>query len=72
MAADKTLTSKKYQDIRLDYDKWLEKKFKGVQIYTDDYIYLQLSEKFYLAPRTIENIVYHRVSLVDKAQLTMF
>jgi len=72
MASSKPLIEKKYSDIRKSYSKWLDKKYNNIQIYTDDYIYLKLSEQFYLAPRTIENIVYYRVKLVDKSQLKMF
>ena len=60
MAADSQLTKIKYRDIRKSYQNWAEKQYKGVRIYTDDYIYQKLSEKFYLATATIEKIIFHR------------
>lgn len=55
-------TLKKYKDIREEYrTKYLDKTYKGARIFTDRYAFIKLSEKFYLAPRTIENIIFHRV-----------
>ncbi len=59
--SNKELTQKKYKAIRLEFQKWEEKKYKGVRIYTERYILKILSEKFYLAPKTIENIIYYRL-----------
>jgi len=60
MAADNDLTRTKHRDIRKSYQSWRDKTYKGVRIYTDDYIYQKLSEKFYLATATIEKIIFHR------------
>ncbi len=46
--------------IRKDYLKWSDKKYQGVRIYTNDYIFHKLSEKYALAPKTIEHIVFYR------------
>ncbi len=67
----KELTQRKYEDIRLAFQKWSDKRYKNVRIYTEDYILERLSEKFYLAPKTIENIVYHRVASPNN-QLSLF
>ncbi len=63
MPNSKELTQRKYADIRSDFQKWTNKRYNSVCIYTEAYILQKLSEKFYLAPRTIENIVYHRVGV---------
>lgn len=58
-------TARKYADIRKEYEqKWLTKKYKGKPIYSDDYIFLKLGEKFYLSSKTIENIVFYRTRLI--------
>ena len=64
MAADKDLIQQKYTDIRDAFQKWSNKTYKNVRMYSETYILLKLSEQFYLSPRTIENVVYHRVSFV--------
>lgn len=53
-------TKKKHIDIRKDFQKWSEKKYKKVQIHTNEYIFIKLAEKYYLTPPTIEKIVFHR------------
>ena len=68
----KQSTARKYTDIRDGYIKWLDKKYKGTQKYTDAYIFLVLSEKYYLSPRTIENIVFSRIGYTDTAQMSLF
>ena len=54
----KPLTEKKYEAIKKAYNKWDAKRYKGVRIYTDAYIFQKLSERFFLKPTTIENILY--------------
>ncbi len=61
MENNRELTQKKYENIRLEYQKWSDKKYKNTRIYTENYIFKKLSEKYYLAIKTIENIIYHRV-----------
>ena len=57
----KSLTQQKYEAIRKDYRRWDDKRYKGVRIYTDAYIYKRLSEKFFLSPSTIEHILFSRI-----------
>ena len=53
-------TQRKYKDIRKEYESvWLKKRYKGVAIYSADYIFVKLAEKYYLSPKTVENIVCH-------------
>lgn len=61
MAGKKTTTLKFYQDVREAYLKWSERREGGKKIYTDEYIFMKLAERFYRSPKTIENIVFHRV-----------
>ncbi len=70
MSNSKELTQRKYADIRSDFQKWSNKRYENVRIYTEDYVLKKLSEKFYLAPKTIENIVYHRVG--NSNQISLF
>jgi hypothetical protein len=61
MAINPKEIKRKYSDIRKEYQqKWLTKTYKGVLVHSEAYIYAKLSEKFYLSPKTIENILYHR------------
>lgn len=56
-------TVRKREDIRSEYHKkWAKKTYKGKPIYSLEYMYLKLGEKFYLSPKTIENILFHRVN----------
>ena len=60
MAYDVENTKRKYEDIRKAFDEWKQKSYKGVRMYTDEYIFLKLEEEFYLKPKTIENICYYQ------------
>ena len=58
-------TQRKYEDIRKEYEtKWLKKRYKGKLIYSTEYMYLKLGEKYYLAPKTIEDILFYRHKLI--------
>lgn len=58
-------TERKYQDIRSEYQNvWLKKRYKDVPIHTSEYIYTKLGEKYYLAAKTIENILCFRTKLI--------
>ena len=51
-------TKRKYNDIRKEYHEvWQKKTYKGVLMYSQKYIEQKLAEKFYLKPKTIENIL---------------
>jgi len=54
----KSITQERNEAIRKAYTQWTDKKYKDVRIYTDEYIFQKLSEKFFLAPSTIERILY--------------
>ena len=54
----KSITHKRNEAIRTAYNRWTDKKYKGIRIYTDEYIFKKLSEQFFLAPSTIERILY--------------
>jgi len=58
--AVKDHTTRKYEAIRSEYVKWDAKRYKNTRIYTDSYIFVKLSEKYFLSPRTIEHIVFSR------------
>lgn len=60
MALDHDNTRKKYTAIRSAYQKWSEKRYKGVRVYTDDYILRKLEDQFYMRPATLEDVVFHR------------
>lgn len=57
----KPSTERFYHDVRSEYKRLSEVKRKGVQFYHRDYIMAYLAEKFYRSPKTIENILFHRV-----------
>ncbi|UGU15200.1 hypothetical protein LS482_16125 [Sinomicrobium kalidii] len=60
--ARKTSTRQFYNDIRREYHRLSLPEKDGVRTYTDERIFQQLAKKYYRSPRTIENIVFHRVS----------
>ncbi|MBP0904165.1 hypothetical protein ACFSKN_08210 [Mariniflexile gromovii] len=55
------LTQKKYDDIRLEYEKLSKKTYKDVPMYSQEYILKKLSEQFYLSVKTISDVIYYRV-----------
>ena len=58
MNSKKETTQKKHEAIHRRYNEWIAHKHKGVQMYTDKYIFLRLSEEFFLATTTIERIMF--------------
>lgn len=54
----KESTHRKHTAIRARYNDWVAHKYHGVQMYTDKYIFLRLSEEFYLSTATIERIMF--------------
>jgi len=63
MASNPDLIKRKREDIRNEFhNKWQTKTYQGVPIYSLAYIYMKLGEKYYLSPKTIENILFHRVN----------
>lgn len=69
--AVRDLTEKLYQDIKQDFTKLCNVKEFGVQKYTNDWILAKLGDKYYKAPKTIENIVFSRTQY-HTSQLSMF
>lgn len=57
----KNSTTQRNSDIRNDYIKWTNKKGVNARKFTDNYIFEQLANQYYLSAKTIENIVFHRV-----------
>ena len=58
----KKTTKALYQAIRSDYAALSKEDDKyGVRKYSDAYIFEVLAEKYFRSPKTIENIVYHRI-----------
>lgn len=60
MATDTDNTARKYKAIRETYAEMINDTYKGVRKFTDAYIFVKIEEKFYLKPKTIEDIVFHR------------
>ena len=62
------LRDRKYQAIREEYQKLSDKKLAGTKakLYSQEAIFEKLSKKFFLRHRTLENIVFHRVSTKTK------
>jgi len=60
--AVKALINKQYKAIQQAYERMSNIQELGVQKYTHTYIIRKLSERFYKSPKTIENIIYGRVS----------
>ncbi len=54
------LTAKLYTDIKAEFEKLQAVKEFGVQKFSIEWIFRKLGEKFYKAPKTIENIVFSR------------
>lgn len=73
--AVKDNTDRLYSDIRKDFLKYSAIKEFGVQKFTNDYILAKLGHVYYKSPKTIENIVFNRVSAgltKPVLQLTIF
>jgi hypothetical protein len=64
-------TDRLYQDIKRDFVKLSNVKEFGVKKHTDDWILAKLGNKYYKAPKTIENVVFNRVAR-PTSQLSMF
>lgn len=52
-------TQLKHEAINARYNEWIAHTHKGVQMYTDKYIFMRLSEEFFLSPATIERIMFN-------------
>lgn len=61
-------TIKLHQDIKAEFNKLSNLREFGVQKHSVEWILNKVAEKFYKSPKTIENIVFNRVSEVESAQ----
>lgn len=48
------------EQIKKDFTKLTNKKRNGVKLYTQAVILAQLGDKYFLSPKTIEDIVFNR------------
>lgn len=62
MDIPRSRTDKKYADIKADYEKLISVKEFGVQKNSSDWVLNKIAEKYYMSPKTIENIVFNRVA----------
>ncbi|TLP81376.1 hypothetical protein [Maribacter sp. ACAM166] len=60
MAQDNENTLRKYTAMRETYAEMCNDTYKNVRKFTDAYIFIKMEEKYYLKPKTIEDIVYYR------------
>jgi hypothetical protein len=58
----RSTTRQLYDAVRREFHKYSEMKENGVQKYSTEWIIMKVGEKFFRAPRTIENIVFHRTN----------
>lgn len=65
------LTDRLYHDIKQDFDKFSNVKEFGVQKYSMAWVLAKIADKYYKSPKTIENIVFNRVTY-PTSQLQMF
>ena len=65
------LTDRLYHDIKHDFDKFSNVKEFGVQKYSMAWVLAKIADKYYKSPKTIENIVFNRVTY-PTSQLQMF
>ncbi len=59
--AKKETTREFYKEIRESYQKLRNVREFGERKFTEKYIMERLAKKFRRAPKTLENIIYHRV-----------
>lgn len=70
--AVKPNTLRLHQDIKKEFDKMSNIREFGVQKYSNDYILNFVAAKFYRASKTVENIVFNRVTYTAQTQTTLF
>jgi hypothetical protein len=61
MAIKKETTLARHQEVKKEFEKLNGVRELGVKKYSEKYIYAKVGEKFYLSPKTVENIVWNRV-----------
>lgn len=70
--AVKPNTVRLHQDIKKEFDKMSSIREFGVQKYSTDYILNYVAAKFYRAAKTVENIVFNRVTYPNQNQTELF
>lgn len=70
--AVKPNTIRLHQDIKKEFDKMSNVREFGVQKYSTDYILNFVAAKYYRAAKTVENIVFNRVSYPTQNQTELF
>ncbi|MBL8002378.1 MAG: hypothetical protein JNL05_10490 [Flavobacteriales bacterium] len=58
MARNSALISKRNHAIRSKYESLRAKRVKGRKVYTAEYVIQMLSDEFFIATSTVEDIVY--------------
>lgn len=64
-------TIKLHQDIKAEFNKLSNVREFGVQKHSIEWILNKVAEKFYKSPKTIENIVFNRVAIVESPQVKL-
>jgi hypothetical protein len=70
--AVKPNTIRLHQDIKKEFDKMSNIREFGVQKYSTDYILNCIAAKYYRAAKTVENIVFNRVTYAPQTQTSLF
>lgn len=61
-----------YQAIRKEFDRLSNVKKHGVKQYSNEYILATVAAKFFKSPKTVENIVFNRVTTQTTSQYDLF
>lgn len=48
--------------IKSEYTKLSDKRIKGIKVYSEEIMIYKIAEKFFLAEKTVEDIIYNRVA----------
>ncbi|AIM38080.1 hypothetical protein KO02_16345 [Sphingobacterium sp. ML3W] len=65
-------TIRLHSDIRKEFERMSAIKEHGVTKFSPAYILKDIAVRFYKSPKTIENIVFGRTSIVDNYQAVLF
>ena len=70
--AVKPNTVRLHSDIKKEFDRMSAIREFGVQKYSTDYILNAIGSKFYRSAKTVENVVFNRVTYVAPIQIELF
>ena len=70
--AVKPNTVRLHSDIKKEFDKMSSIREFGVQKYSTDYILNAIGSKFYRSAKTVENVVFNRVTYDAPIQIELF